>query len=51
LWQIIEEQPHLFGETSSDLRDIVVTAPHQTIQIELCKATNFRLSTECLPVI
>ena len=44
-------QPRFFGETSCYLRDIVVTARHETIQIEPNKATRFRLSTECLPVI
>ena len=30
------------------VRDIVVTAQHQTVQIEPSKATSFRLSTEGL---
>jgi len=41
----------LFNETSSHLRDIVVTAQRQTVQIEPSKATSFRLSTEGLSVI
>ena len=40
--------PKLFAETCSHLRDIVVTAQHQTVQIEPSKAMSFRLSTEGL---
>src|SRR5260370_14074443 len=40
-----------FGEISFNLCDIVVTALHQTIQIEPSASTSLRLSTECLLVM